>query len=114
MIENDDEKIKKLIDKAKSSLGYLKIVTPKISNRSTNGQSGVTKIVMGDEDDKFTQGKLHKNILGMANKNVYAGSTRKAYSNWTGANMDPDSTARHYRSLRRAGFKDNADAKGIF
>jgi len=28
--------------------------------------------------------------------------------------MDPDSVARHNRSLRRAGFRDNAHAKGFF
>ena len=34
------------------------------------------------------------------------------WSNWDGSNMDPDSVARHNRSLRRAGFRDNAHAKG--
>ena len=36
------------------------------------------------------------------------------WSNWDGSNMDPDSVARHNRSLRRAGFRDNAHAKGFF
>ena len=33
------------------------------------------------------------------------------WSNWDGSNMDPDSVARHNRSLRRAGFRDNAHAR---
>ena len=40
--------------------------------------------------------------------------SRKAVSNWTGKNMDPDAVARHYAGLKRAGFKDNTHAKGGF
>ena len=36
------------------------------------------------------------------------------YSNWGAGNMDPDSVARHHRSLNRGGWKNNSDAKGIF
>lgn len=39
---------------------------------------------------------------------------RARYTNWTGGNLDPDSVARHQHLLGRAGFRDNAHAKGIF
>jgi hypothetical protein len=38
----------------------------------------------------------------------------KAYSNWNGKNMDPDSLKKHNQLLNRAGFRDNNHAKGIF
>jgi hypothetical protein len=87
--EVDPLRIEEMLLKAQSSLGYLKIVTPKIR---TAGQAGITKIVYGSSDGKVS----------------------KAVSNWTGNNLDPDQVKRHYRSLNRAGFKNNADAKGIF
>lgn len=87
--ETDPEKIRKLLEHAQSSLGYLKIVTPK---RAGGTQTGVTKIVFG-------------------NKSAPQG---KAVSNWTGSNMDPDSVRRHYQTLKRAGFRDNNHAKGGF
>jgi hypothetical protein len=85
--ESDPSRVEDMLKKANSSLGYLKIVTPK----ERNNQSGVTKIVFGN------QSKISK-----------------AVSNWSGSNLDPDSVARHYRSLKRAGFRDNAHAKGFF
>lgn len=96
------------MEKAQSTLGYLKIVTPR---RVSDGQAGVTRTVFGSTDPS-------------------AVNPRKAYSNWTGNeayfrrtvsfddesgnNLDPDSVSRHYHGLRRMGFRDNAHAKGIF
>lgn len=88
--ESDPEQVQKLIKHAESSLGYLKIVTPRTTS---NSQSGHTKIVFGSADNK---------------------STQKAVSNWTGKNMDPDAVKRHYQGLKRAGYKNNSDAKGFF
>jgi hypothetical protein len=107
--ESDTSKIEGYIKRAQSTLGYLKMVTPK---KSTDQQTGSTKVIYGDGN---------------------GGTTRKAYSNWTGmhchfalvsirfythasigSNMDPDSVARHYQGLKRAGFNDNSHAKGIF
>jgi hypothetical protein len=85
--EHNPERIEELLKYANSTLGYLKIVTPK----RLKDQTGHSKIVFGD-DSKIN----------------------KAVSNWTGNNLDPDSVSRHYRSLKRAGFKDNSSAKGIF
>lgn len=90
--ERDPEKIKSLIFKAQSSLGYMKIVSPR---RKSDGETGRTRIVYGDKAGS-------------------EGTVRKAYSNWTGKNMDPDSVAKHYQLLNRAGFRDNKHAKGDF
>lgn len=84
--ENDQMKVVKLLEQAQSSLGYLKMVTPK----QPRSQAGVTRIVFGEHDGKVS----------------------KAVSNWSGKNLDPDSVKRHYNSLKRAGFRDNTHAKG--
>lgn len=87
---SDPQDIQKMLEKANSTLGYLKIVTPKSAQNKV--QTGKTTVVFGDNSMK----------LG------------RAVSNWTGSNMDPDSIRRHNQSLKRAGFKNNADMKGIF
>ena len=88
--EIGSEEVAALLDKANSSLGYLKIITPRGRQES---QTGVTKLVFGPETGP---------------------SGRKATTNWTGSNLDPDSVRRHQNILKRAGFKDNKTAKGIF
>jgi len=85
-VSADAEQIDDMLKKANSSLGYLKIVTP----RKQKNQTGVTKIVFGEEKE----------------------GGRKAMTNWTGSNMDPDQVTRHYAGLKRAGFKGNTHAKG--
>jgi len=42
------------------------------------------------------------------------GGGRKAVSNWDGKNLDPEAVQRHRQQLRRAGFENNAHAKGFF
>jgi hypothetical protein len=39
---------------------------------------------------------------------------KAAVSNWTGTNLDPDAVSKHTALLNRAGFRDNAHAKGFF
>ena len=62
--EGGEERVRELVEKAQSTLGYLKIVTPK---RVSDGQAGVTRTVFGAADPS-------------------GASPRKAYSNWTGRN----------------------------
>lgn len=88
---NDPKEIQILLEKANSSLGYLKIITPR--SAQSKPQTGKTTIVFGEGD------------------NLKPG---RAVSNWTGSNMDPDSVRRHNQQLKRAGFKSNAHMKGIF
>lgn len=78
-----------LLTKAASSLGYLKMITPKTSMK---GQ-GVTSIIFSSDGSSKTP-------------------VIKAVSNWHGKNMDPDAVKRHYDGLKRAGFKNNSHVKG--
>ncbi|GMH48198.1 hypothetical protein TrVE_jg11654 [Triparma verrucosa] len=43
---------------------------------------------------------------------LVGGSDKAPYSNWHGGNLDPESVQKHQRLLKRAGFKNNADAIG--
>ena len=86
--ETNEEKIEELLNKANSSLVYLKMITPR--SRAHNKDSGRTRIVYGEDGPREA----------------------KAVSNWTGKNMDPDSVKRHYNGLKRAGFSDNRSVVG--
>lgn len=90
--ESDPELIKKLLHQANSSLSYLKIVTPR---NTIKDQTGHTRIIFKNSSDAGISGS-------------------KAVSNWTGKNLDPDAVKRHYNGLKRAGFRNNSDAKGNF
>ena len=86
---NSTETVEDLLKKANSSLGYLKMITPR--QRTANSQqSGRTRLVFGEDGPR----------------------EGKAVSNWTGSNMDPDSVKRHYNSLKRAGFTNNHSVVG--
>ena len=74
------------------------MMAPKI--RHGVEESGKTKIV-------YIDGKPIEGGKGDTIENA-------KYSNWHGSNIDPDSLARHNRGLKRAGFVNNAHAKGIF
>jgi hypothetical protein len=89
----DKDKIAALLTKANSSLGYLKMISPKTRGSASGDskQSGRTRIVYGSSEGK---------------------SNTKVVSNWTGSNMDPDQVKRHYNQLKRAGFTDNSSVKG--
>ena len=95
VIFNRSIRVAALLQKADSSLGYLRIITPK----SSRGQVGVTKII----------GKSPFESMNDIDKSNF-----RPLTNWTGKNMDPDSVRRHNISLKRAGFKDNTHAKGFF
>lgn len=91
---SDPNHIKQLLEKANSTLGYIKMITP----RTVSNQTGTfRKVYANDSTD-----------------NLQTKSAKKAMSNWHGTNIDPDSSARHYKSLKRAGFINNDHAKGIF
>lgn len=62
----DGSKAEELLKKAQSSLGYLKIVTPR---RKSEGQSGHTRMVFGEE----------------SNSSSKSTSGRKPHTNWTGS-----------------------------
>mmetsp|Transcript_16183 Transcript_16183/g.48284 ORF Transcript_16183/g.48284 Transcript_16183/m.48284 type:complete len:128 (-) Transcript_16183:45-428(-) len=84
-----------LIEDFESRVAFLKMTTPK---RRQAAQGGRTRVV----------------YRGGERVEVGTEWSRAAYSNWDGANMDPDSVARHNHQLGRMGFRDNAHAKGFF
>lgn len=91
--EVDPEKIATALKAANSSIGYVKMMTPKHLQKSDSTdkpEGGITRIIIGDK----------------------ANNGRSPMSNWSGSNMDPDSVRRHERSLKRAGFDNNRHAKG--
>lgn len=91
--EHSEDAVKDMLKKANSSMSFLNIVTPK--RAGTKGQ----------------EGRRASMVFGK-NKNGARDAT--ATTNWHGGNMDPDSVARHHAGLRRAGFRDNSHAKGVF
>ena len=90
----DPAEAARLVDAFDGRIAYLRMTTP----RRPASQKGRTS-----------------NVYRNGEKVDAARERDKAkWSNWDGSNMDPDSVARHNRSLRRAGFRDNAHAKGFF
>lgn len=86
----DAGEVARLVEAFDSRISFLRMTT----KRRPRAQAGATRTIYGAGG---------------------AGARDKAkYTNWDGANMDPDSVARHNHSLQRAGFRDNAHAKGFF
>lgn len=106
-------RVRALLEKASSTLGYLKMVTPR---RRTGGADAAaadeTTAAAAEERDGRVR-IVYKNGEGRIDGGAEA-RERARYTNWTGSNMDPDSVARHQHQLGRMGFRDNAHAKGIF
>lgn len=97
-------RIQKLLESARNSLGYLRMVTPRRPDRGSSESSdggGRYRIVY--KDGQAVVDGENEPMAG-----------RKAVSNWHGGNLDPDSVTRHKSQLSRMGFRDNAHAKGFF
>ena len=91
--ENIDDRL----EKADERLSFLRMITPKIKGLNQSGRWIY-------RDGKQIEG------LEATNRD---GSTR-VISNWDGKNLDPESVTKHNKQLRRAGFVNNAHAKGMF
>ncbi len=104
-----------LLDKASSTLGYLKMVTPRRGPAApAEATAGPTDQEGGGESGDDGRVRLvYKNGEGLIDGEAEA-RDRARYSNWHGGNLDPDSVSRHQHQLSRAGFRDNAHAKGVF
>mmetsp|Transcript_4964 Transcript_4964/g.7664 ORF Transcript_4964/g.7664 Transcript_4964/m.7664 type:complete len:169 (-) Transcript_4964:250-756(-) len=98
------EQVHDLIHEAGERIAYLRIITPKDRYRDAREQSGGRRWVY-----RSSNGNGGPEENGKATVRVNA-----AVSNWNETNMDPDSVKRHYSGLKRAGFKNNLHAKGIF
>lgn len=92
----DGESISDRMQRAGEQIAYLRIVTPK--DRPSN-QSGRW---LYKDGERIQDGKGTSQDGG------------RVHSNWDGNNLDPCSVKRHNQSLRRAGFRNNLHAKGIF
>lgn len=110
--------VRALLEKAASTLGYLKMVTPR--RRSAAASAAVPDETSSsssiEEEEAGADGRVrlvYKNGEGRIDGDAEA-RERARYSNWDGGNLDPDSVARHRHQLGRMGFRDNAHAKGIF
>ena len=112
---SDSNTIGELLKKAESSLGYLKMITPK-----SRGQSEPYHQVFGNKESDTPVKKAVTNwhvSLFNCDYRFYSVSNLLSillYFVNQGGNMDPDSVARHNATLKRAGFKNNAHAKGVF
>jgi hypothetical protein len=90
--ESIDDRLK-VADEKES---FLRIMTPKERPLNQSGRwiykDGVK--VEGESGTKIVNGRV--------------------VSNWNGKNLDPDSVRVHNKQLKRAGFLNNAHAKGFF
>ena len=91
---------------ADDKIAFLKMITPKATSSSSNNNSSKTT----------TGGRwIYKDGKRV---DVSEGTIRdekgRVISNWDGNNLDPCSVKRHNHQLKRAGFVNNAHAKGFF
>ena len=91
----DAGEVAKLVGAFESRVGYLRMMTP----RRSGAQAGASRVVYGADGTKTAVGTARG---------------KAAHSQFTGGNLDPDAISRHNHTLRRAGFRDNAHAKGFF
>eukprot|EP00814_Leptocylindrus_danicus_P022646 CAMPEP_0116048858 /NCGR_PEP_ID=MMETSP0321-20121206/29828_1 /TAXON_ID=163516 /ORGANISM="Leptocylindrus danicus var. danicus, Strain B650" /LENGTH=111 /DNA_ID=CAMNT_0003531191 /DNA_START=170 /DNA_END=505 /DNA_ORIENTATION=- len=90
-----------LLKEADTKAAFLRVTTPRSAHRNRGSQSGTTTWV-------YRQG-------GEVQEGGKSSVVEKArVSNWSGNNFDPCSLKRHQAGLRRAGFMNNAHAKGLF
>lgn len=82
---------------ADDRMSFLRMVTPKERPSSQGG-----KWVYKDGERLENQGGTLRDSNG------------RVVSNWDGKNLDPESVKRHNYQLKRAGFVNNAHAKGFF
>ena len=92
--ESLDDRLKAADDR----IAFLKMITPKERSTSSSGGRWIYK-----------DGKRVDVSEGTARD-----SKGRVISNWDGNNLDPCSVKRHNHQLKRAGFANNAHAKGFF
>jgi hypothetical protein len=91
------ESLDKRLEAADDRISFLRMITPK---ERVSGGTG-TWVYKNGERLEQSEGTLRD-------------SNGRVVSNWDGKNLDPDSLKRHNHQLKRAGFVNNAHAKGIF
>jgi hypothetical protein len=91
-----NEALSSRMQRAGEQIAYLRIITPKERPSDQSGQW------------IYKDGKRVEGATGTT-----AGG-RRVHTNWDGNNLDPCSVKRHRATLKRAGFKNNLHAKGLF
>lgn len=86
------------VQRGQDRLSFLRITNVKPKQQ----QSGAGRWVYKD-------GKRLENVGG-----TLRDATGKVVSSYDGKNLDPEAVSRHRKGLKRAGFINNAHAKGIF
>jgi hypothetical protein len=94
---------------AQSRLSFLRMTHPRSSLRRSAEESnnGGRSVFVYHNGRRMTVGET-------VNSEGTSRSNSRVHSNWDGSNLDPDSVKRHKYQLRRAGFANNAHAKGFF
>jgi len=98
----DGETVETRLKAAENRLSFLRISTVKSKQRG--GKSGSQRFVYKNGE------RLAVSDGGVTLRD----GNGKVVSNWDGNNLDPESVSRHRQQLHRAGFVNNAHAKGIF
>lgn len=93
---SDEAELAKRLKLFEDKVAFLRMQTPKVGLSQT-GRSRVVYRRDGTKDDGRGTPR-----------------DKARHTNWDGSNMDPDSVARHFHGLKRAGFTSNAHAKGFF
>mmetsp|Transcript_8465 Transcript_8465/g.22906 ORF Transcript_8465/g.22906 Transcript_8465/m.22906 type:complete len:141 (-) Transcript_8465:154-576(-) len=93
----DGETIDLRLQEATDRASYLRIMTPKDRKTSSGG-----RWIYKDGKRLEASGGKVRDAKG------------KVISNWDGKNLDPDHVKQHNYQLKRAGFRNNAHAKGFF
>eukprot|EP00934_Nitzschia_sp_Nitz4_P009333 Nitzschia sp. Nitz4//scaffold166_size90379//65337//65756//NITZ4_005066-RA/size90379-processed-gene-0.63-mRNA-1//-1//CDS//3329538223//9323//frame0 len=97
------ETLESRLQDADRRLSFLRMITPKDKASSTSASTmrGGTWV--------YKDGQRLENKSG-----TLRDANGRVVSNWDGKNLDPCSVKRHQQQLRRAGFVNNAHAKGFF
>jgi hypothetical protein len=91
------EELDNRLKAADDRMSFLRMITPKEKGSNQSGR-WVYKDGKRVEDQSATTRDANGRVI----------------SNWDGKNLDPCSVTRHNQQLRRAGFVNNAHAKGFF
>ena len=97
---------------AQDRLSFLRITSVKRSSLSQSTSPSRQRWVYKN-GQRYELDDDSSNITLRDNNNNNNSSSR-VISSFDGKNMDPQAVSRHRKSLRRAGFVNNAHAKGLF
>ncbi|GAX21343.1 hypothetical protein FisN_6Lh092 [Fistulifera solaris] len=96
---SENETPEQRLREAESRLSFLRMKSTKSQQRGTLAGRWVYR--NGERLEADAEG-------------TFRDSKGKVVSNWDGKNLDPESVKMHRQQLRRAGFVNNAHAKGLF